>query len=369
VPRAPADEPGRDGEAAPLPSALASSGDAAPSSSGDEGLPRAAAAALAVVPGIVLGGSGHFALGQRQTAYRLFALEGIGLGLIAAGTLPLIATGASRYLTAPLALAAVTGVAIGTTGWFADVYGAAVAPEWRGRSERRRPQLEVELGYRYVYDPAFSYRSFLVNGLEVGLGGLRLRPSGWFALDDRNERLSLTVAYRYVGPRAWPAPAARDGSFLELATGLTHHRYGTEGFRLWAVDVAAGGRLDLQRYDALLAGMFSELSVGLGLDRIDVDAAPAGLGTDDALVLLARFGFGVYLGGPAPPCGELSLFYDHRHDDLVAGTNGPLVGIPGHAGLSGLAYLSDTIGLAAEVQVGAAVMTGLSLRVRQGAVP
>ena len=43
------------------------------------------ATAVAIVPGLVLHGSGHFAAGERATGWRLLGMEGVGLGLTAVG--------------------------------------------------------------------------------------------------------------------------------------------------------------------------------------------------------------------------------------------------------------------------------------------
>ncbi|RLB64759.1 MAG: hypothetical protein DRI90_03875, partial [Deltaproteobacteria bacterium] len=165
---------------------------------------RPVAAVLAFFPGLMLGGSGHFALGHRQTAYRIFALQGVGVGLMAAGTVPLVATAASRYAVTPLAITAIAGVAVASTALMAELYGVFVPPDLRGRPALRLPQIEAEFGARYVYEPAFEYRSFLVNSLDLRWGGWRLNPSAWVALDDRNARLRALVSHRYFGPRAEP---------------------------------------------------------------------------------------------------------------------------------------------------------------------
>lgn len=327
------------------------------------------AALFSLVPGLALIGSGHYALGQRTTAYRLFALQGVGNLLLAAGIVPLIATNASRYVTAPLAVTLISGTAVVSSAWLADAYGAAVPPEARGVAEQHLPHIEGELGHRLVYQPAFDYQSFVVQAVDVRWEGLRLRPSAWFALDDHNVRLRALGSYRYFGPRAAPAPAAPDGSFLELAVAVTHHDYASDGFELMTGEIMTSGRLDLRRYDPELTGMFADLGIGLALQRLQVDAAPLGLGTDHALLLLGRFGFGAYFGGPRAPRGEASLYYDHRHDDFAAGLTGRVVGIPGHIGLGGKAYLSEHVGLMGELQVGAAVVGGLSVLVRQEAAP
>ena len=90
---------------------------------------------------------------------------------------------------------------------------------------------------------------------------------------------------------------------------------------------------------------------------------------DTSWLLLARFGFGVYLGGDSLPRGELLLYYDHRHDDFAGGFDQAFVGIAGHVGVDAKLYLSEQLGLRTEVEVGGATLAGLSLLVREGVTP
>ncbi len=350
----------------PLPAA-SDAGDLGPSPEEEyPSVSRPLASVFAFVPGFLVGGSGHFALGQRRTAYRLFALQGVAMALMSAGLVPLALTVANRYAITPLIMTTISGAAVGSSGWFADVYGTMVPPELRGLPRLRLPQLQAELGYRYVHDPAFDYGSFAVNALDLRWGGWRLRPSAWVALDNPNARLRALGSHRYLGPRAAPAPLAERGSFLDVEVALTHHRYGSERFSILTGEVMSSGRLDLAWYDEHLSGMFTELAMGFGLQRYDFDGVAPPHDSEDAWLLLARIGFGAYLGRSEAPRGEIILYYDHRHDGFAGGMTGSMVGIPGHGGLKGELFLSETLGLRTDVQYGAAMVGGLSLLVRQG---
>ena len=72
--------------------------------------PSAAAAGAAVFPGVLLHGMGHLVAGDRPTAYRLMAMEGVGVGLAAGGLATLAATGASRHLSPLIFATPVAGV-------------------------------------------------------------------------------------------------------------------------------------------------------------------------------------------------------------------------------------------------------------------
>jgi hypothetical protein len=298
-------------------------------------------------------------------------LEGIGLGAFFTGGATIVFTGANRYLVGPAALLAIGGFGLFATSWLADVYGVATPLDARGRPARFAPALETELGYRYVYDPQFAYRSFLVQGLDLRFGSVRILPRGWFALDHRNVRLRLLGAYRLYGPRPAPAPAARDGSFFDVEGAVTHHRFDPEGFSTLTGELAANGRLDFSRLDPDLSGMFGELGGGFALSAMDYEAPGLELGSDLEQLLLGRFAFGVYLGDAQRGGGEISAYYDHRHDDFAAGLKltGLGSGVVGHMGLLGRWFFDESIGIAADVQIGSAFIAGLSLLVREGEWP
>jgi hypothetical protein len=323
---------------------------------------RALGTAAWLVPGVLLHGSGHFAIGRRTTAYRLLAVEGIGLGMVLLAGIPIAATAASRYLVREAAVIGAMGVGLFAITLQADLYGTVVPLDSRGEPERALPHVEVEIGYRYVHNPRFRYASFIVNALELRHGGLVLQPSAWYALDDPNRRTRVIGGYRFFGPRAEREPAA-DGSYLELTSGVTHHAHHSERFSTLTAEVMTFGRLDLERLDPYLRGAFGELGFGFGLQLFDYEGLP--LGEDVESLLLARMGFGFYLGGPRAPRGEVSSYYDHRHDDFVGGFTERSIGVPGHIGFAGEAYLTDNFGLSAIFEAGAAIMAGGSILLRE----
>jgi hypothetical protein len=352
----------------PAPS-LAPEPDGLPTDAGtqDEGLPRPLAAVLSVVPGILLNGSGQFALGHRDTAYRLFAMQGIGTALILLGALPIGLTAASRYVTGPAAGLAVAGLSLGSTAWFADMFGTMVPLELRGEPELSLPRIEAELGYRYVHHPSVLYGNVLVNRLTLRWEGLRLEPSALIAVDGLEQALRARIGYRYFGPRAAPAPRARDGSFLDLEVAVGQVRFPAQGFSIATGELFPSGRLDLAVLSPELRGAFSELGLGFGLQRFDYELGPGReVPGDYALVLLARFGFGIYLGAESAPRGELRWYYDHRHDEFAGGTHQAFVGIAGHVGMDAQVYLTEQLGLRSELELGGGTVAGLSLLVRDG---
>src|SRR5205085_3063664 len=105
------------------------------------------------------------------------------------------------------------------------------------------------------------------------------------------QRATLDAGWRLRG-----APAhggmIRDGSRLEARAALIAHRHGDDGFTLATVEGYLHGRVDLAAIDAAMAGAFADGDLGAGLEITDYDAHAV----DVIDLVVARFGFGVYLG-------------------------------------------------------------------------
>jgi hypothetical protein len=328
---------------------------------------RALAAGAAVVPGLVLHGSGNFVLGRKQTAFTLLKLEGIGLGLLGLGGVLLFSTGAARDFAATGATLAMAGSGLFTTSFLADFYSVLAPPGGTGRDPGWVPVLETELGYRYVYDPTFDYRNFLVTSLTARYDRLRLTPSLWASPDTANQRARIELAGRVMGPT--PDRPRVGGSYFDVELAFTEHRYGFEGFSHTTTEGSVLGRWDLGESDVNLAGAFIDYGLGVGAQIYQYDFAP----DDDtsSTLLLGGFGFGLYLGDRSPVGGEVRVYYDHRHDGYAAGMlmNGLGSGAIGHFGFDGLYYFSEHWGGLVEAQVGSALVVGASGLFRFGGEP
>jgi hypothetical protein len=321
------------------------------------------AAGLAVMPGFVVHGAGTFAIGERRAARKLLITEAVGLAALVGGGALLAVTGTSRRMIGVVAPVTIAGFGLFALSWLADIYGAATG----GRDAHApgfSPHAEVELGYAYVHDPQFAYGSFATLRGDLRAHDVRISPDAWIALDDDNQRFTLELAYRPYGRT--PRRGARDGSYAELATAVRHHRFGEEGFAVLTPMWWLQGRLDLARMAPTLAGAFVEGQLGAGLELYDFNVRGSRLGDNGFGLLLARFGFGMYFGDGGARSGELFGYYDHRHDDFAAGlgVQGIGSGILGHVGMRGHYYLTRCWGLSGLVELGSALVTGLSLRYR-----
>jgi hypothetical protein len=369
---APLDSPATPASADALASPAApASADAAVSADAPLGEPlapsagrRALAVAGSIFPGAIVHGTGHYILGRPRTGTLLLVSEGIGVLALVGSFTVLALTGANRDLVGPTIGVAIAGGGLFGISWFADIYGSAVPENARGASPAKAPFLVAELGYRYIHDVAFRYRSFAALGLDARYDRFRLVPSAWRALDDDNGRYRLLAGYRFIGPT--PSRMAESGSFVDVELAATHHAYDSDGFDVTTGEGFASSRLDLADVDPVLRGSFAEFGLGWALQSINYGSA-----RDENPVLLGRFAFGAYVGDPAGTGGEVRGYYDHRHDDFVAGLKvaGLGSGAIGHFGLDGRWFFDDRWGISLEAQAGSAVLFGGSLVMRQGRQP
>jgi hypothetical protein len=325
---------------------------------------RGLAAGGALVPGFFVHGTGHFILGEGRTGLKLFGAEAAGMGLVIGGLGGAAAFGASRRIIAPLVLATVTGAGLFGISLLADLYGVLAPEGGTGSPPSALPWVETQLGLAYVYDPTFAYRAFLVPGIDLRSGALRLSGSGWFAMDDQNSRMRAEAAYRFFGPGTPDGPRSRDGSFLEVEAAFTHHSYTSNQFSITTGEINLQGRLDLANIGPTLQGSFAELGWGVAFEAYSNRRRPL----EENELLTPSFAFGVYLGHEGYPRGEAKLYYQHRHDGYAAGAKTPGLGsgVAGHIGLQSRIYLGPRMGLLADVQAGSAYVGRLSLLFRLG---
>lgn len=323
---------------------------------------RTLAAGASVVPGLLLHGSGSYVLGDEDTAQRLLLLEGAGVGLIIAGLSGLAATGASRYLSAPLIVTTAGGVSLFSLTLLADIYRVAAPPNGFG-VPRQAPLLESHIGYAHVYDPVFDYRHFVHYGLRFQPNRFGLRFEAFQAPEQGNQRLRLQPSFRLWQASELTSRAVADASWLDLSFAGTLHEFNEQGFTTLTHDLLLEHRLDSSRVIPTLKGAFAEFSVGYALRRTDF--------TDFAVrsydsLLLGSFGFGMYLGSARAAGGEALLYYNHRHDDFAAGfkASGLGSGVAGHVGFRGHYYFDERWGVATMTEVGSAWVLGLGLRIR-----
>jgi hypothetical protein len=330
---------------------------------------RGVAVAAAIVPGSLVHGAGHWVAGQPCTARRIASAEAIGFAGIVAGGSTIIFTGASRYLMAPAITLTIGGFGLFITSFVADVYGVSGAARYAGEPLRWRPRWETEFGLLRVDNPLFDFEWLISQKAATHLGSASVSAALDTALDGAHARYQLGIALRSIGPR--PDALARDGSFFDLYTGLAEQRYVTYGFVTDSAEMLGTGRLDLGRVGPSLRGSFVEMSLGLALVRTRYVLEGLSVPADFESLLLGRIAFGVYLGRGVHRGGEVTAYYDHRHDDYAAGMKVPGLGggAVGHAGLSARYFFSNRLGAGVVAEAGSALVTGISLLFRAGGQP
>ena len=331
----------------------------------------------AVVPGLLVHGSGTWLQRRTQTSERLLLMEGTGLLTAVASALLLFETGAARNVVGPLALTSVAGVGTMGLSLLASLYATWAPPAGFGAPRLRLPLLESRLGYLYVTDPQFDFNHFLTTRLDARLGAWHAGFGAAYAPAQDNQRIELVGGYRLLGARApeWGEPAvelAADGSYLELQFGFDEHHFDGSGFLVRELEAKLEGRLDTDRYLPDVHGAFFQLEVGLAKQWFVFDL-PGVSATTGTSLLLAHMGFGMYLGNQGPPGvestgGDVEFYYDHRHDGFAGGmkARGLGSGVLGHVGLVGNYQLTPRWGLRAQTEVGSAWTFGLSGVIRVG---
>jgi hypothetical protein len=315
----------------------------------------------AIVPGVLVHGTGHRIGGDRRTANRLLRAELLAAGIAAVGGLSFGFTGASRRLALPAIPLILGGGGLLFLNWGTDIYGAAGLARVAGAPRLALPGLEARLRYLYVHDPQFAYRSFVNPGARLRRGAWHADLDAALALDDDNQRVRVEGGRRFHGPLS--EGTARDGSALGVDAALTMHRYGSEGFVSLLGEAMARGRYDLARFAPSLTGAFAELWLGLGLEVVLYDGRAA----DPNDWMLGGFAFGMYLGAPEATHGEVRVFYDHFRGDLSGGlaVPGGGNGYLGSLGVDGFVAWSARWGVSYWAEAGSAYLAGVGLIYRR----
>ena len=341
----------------------------------------------AIFPGVLLHGAGAWLQHRDQTAQRLLLLEGAAVLTTFASGFVLLQTGAARDVVGPAALGAVAGVGGFGTSLAANLYATWAPRRGFGEPLRRVPLLESSAGYLYVYDPQFDYRHFATAQVVARPAAWRIGANLAWAPGRENQRFELLAGYRVLGPRGKGDPAASDGSYLEPRLGFSAHRFERDGFSSRVIELALEGRLDVERYLPDVHGAFFQGEAGYARQVIVNDLPGPNPATWTSL-LLARVGFGIYLGNRASsdtapgdgdaadevaghPAhgqtgGEVQLYYDHRHDGFAGGlkVNGLGSGVAGHFGLLGSYQLTPEWGVRLRTEAGSAYTLGVDAVLR-----
>lgn len=317
---------------------------------------RAAAIAVAIVPGVLLRGAGSWVAGDRRAAKRLAASGVIGFAGLAASGLTIAASGSSPYPIWPGVPVLVAGTGLFGSSWLADIWVAAGGAHLPA-TPLAPPPWSIDVATTWQHD-AYRERALLGGAGHLELGRLGLDASGY--MDARNASRSggAGVRWRLWGPAARgarEAAAVGDGSRVVVRVAARLDRDDDDRVTLATAEAELSARLDLDRLDPAIRGSFFELSAGGGLTRTTYSRGRH----DSAAILLAGFAWGAYLGDR----GELRLFYDHRRDGLAGGLAAAhAAGFLGSFGASTELRVTGPWAVCGLLQVGNAWVTTLGVR-------
>ncbi|MCA9546489.1 MAG: hypothetical protein KC613_18920 [Myxococcales bacterium] len=261
----------------------------------DQGAGSLLAGGLALGPGLVLHGLGHYYAGDHATAKVLFAAELVSVGLL---TGALLANnlgdgrgelgGLSRGLTH-------AGVVLFAGSWGADVLGAFKGSTALELDSSRVRGNRFGLAYRYTDDPVTDFRHHLVFRLDLNAGWFFLRP-----LVDLEGSARLRQLQAEIGAR--PLRGDDPHERLELGVRLRRVENQSHGFSTVGLMGYSGYKVDLGRLVEGLRHLYAFGRVGYGWDGYQFAATPdsvPALFSDTALgdtYLLLETGLGFNLG-------------------------------------------------------------------------
>ncbi len=305
----------------------------------------------AVVPGLMLHGSGHWIAGDHSTGYKLMLTQLTGMVMAVGGIAILGVTGADPRFTPPGALIAIYGVGLFWGSWLADLYGVVAPEEGFGKPLTRQAWIGYRGGYRYVDSPVFVDRAHAATvGLSYRTGRFGLDFDAATVVTSGESEVGTDLRLRLSGPR--PDKRSSDGTFSDLVVGYDYRDFDRGQFETHTVDLYWSNRWDLRRFAPSLRGAFVIGGAGVALQTIAYDDLPNIFST----LLLSRMGFGIDLGASATGWGEALLYYDHRHDGPAAGfkANGLGSGNAGHFGASWRQHVWGGWGFFAGTEIGSA---------------
>ena len=308
--------------------------------------------------------------GDRKTARRLLAAEGLGLAGLVTGFAALGVSGASPHFVSPSILLIVAGAGLFSTSALADLYGVLTPPGGTGAASPSVAAVEARAGTLFVRNPTFPYRWLASTGMDLRLHRWRLAPTLFRTFAGPTLRAEVRAGYRLrgrqTGRSSGPGNTERELHRARRGTGPP-----PRGSRGSSPSISPpprsclSGRTELARLAPSLAGSFLDWGFGLAMGASHYGGP---VGTFEATdLLLARFGYGFYLGrGPAPRA-EVLLAYDHRHDDFAGGLKIPGLGSgpAGYFGVEATAHLHESWGVRAVAQAGSAHVVGLQLVYRR----
>jgi hypothetical protein len=313
---------------------------------------------LSIFPGFIIRGSGHYFMGEKDTALDLLLLEGMSLLGFVGSTYATYETGASRKTIGLFLPLMTTGATLFVYSWFADIFGSLTGG-YDYQLDRKEKYLSFSNGVRYIYDPLFEYRNFFQTKLKVKYHALNLSSQNWIALDDDNQRHILSASIDLLGHYGIFTKELKDTLRLSFTNRYGYHKFGTEKFSKKWVDFSITGKLENGGLWKSLSGSFINFEYGYNAEWVKFlisDDIPQ----DYTEQFLFKAGFGFYLVHERNVIGDIVVYYNHRKDDFVGGFPS---GFMGFIGMDCNFKINSFLKSKVEIQYGSAFLLGLELGV------
>jgi hypothetical protein len=317
----------------------------------EAGSPLAIAASL--VPGVLLHGSGHFALGEHATARRLLISQGVGLGALAVGMGLMGAVGGSEKLAPLYVVPAVGGATVFLGTWLVDAVGAASGGAGLAEPWAPSGRLYLAAGYAGLYDSRLDLPHNL--SLSASWYGERWWSSASALVHP--DGLRYAGIGNRLGYRLWRPDDPVDE--LSAVLWIGHQRFDGARFSVTTAELYADGRVNLGRLGPTLRNGWFRFRLGAGLDAYGYDSVD---GRDLLPVLVVGAGFGFQVHRSV----GFELIYMQKKNELpggIVGSGGP-DGFLGMVELSGRVRLHEGWSLLPGLRIGAGLMPSLAVEAR-----
>ncbi|MBU0550175.1 hypothetical protein KKF91_20415 [Myxococcota bacterium] len=137
----------------------------------------ALAGLIALGPGLLLHGAGHYKIDRKESALKLLLIEALGLALIAAGEIiEEVSDGDGAYGWLSNGMGR-TGALLFLGSWGADVLGAFKGDRPFEPDNTRLRSAQLSLAYRYTGDQLTLFRHHMSAALDLSSGWAYARPS------------------------------------------------------------------------------------------------------------------------------------------------------------------------------------------------
>ena len=151
---------------------------------------------IALVPGFLLHGLGHYYVGEHDTGLDLLLAQGLGLGLIAASMALGNLTRDSGESGAPRRLLMHSGILLFAGSWTADIIGAFKGAASFAPDNTRTNGTLFALGYRYANDPLTPFSNQVVVRLSLDNGRVYVKPMTHLEVALRTRSVNLDTGVR-----------------------------------------------------------------------------------------------------------------------------------------------------------------------------